>query len=174
MNRPHKLVAVAVAALVVFGIASIAYGGSGSTSPKVTAATDPTNRHVATALGLSVDAAQVLAHAQQLGNAANACLLAHGAIEEANHTISDPSGNAQDACSAEISENESFLDSSTFAAAIQEGRPKLDAAGACFQKITGIPPGYIIQYPGQELSAERQAQIDLGTKTCFREDGLPK
>jgi hypothetical protein len=129
---------------------------------------------VATALGLSLDAAQVVAHAQALGNAAKACLLAHGATEDANHTVSDPSGGAQNACSTQIAENESFLDSPTLAGALQEARPKLDAAGACFQKITGIPPGYIIKYPGQVISAARKAQIDLGTQTCFRGDGLPK
>ena len=174
MRHTRQVVAAVVAALVVFGVASIAYGGSSSTQPKVSAATDPTNRDVATALGLSVDAARVVAHAQALGNAAKACLLAHGATEDANHTISDPSGSAQNACSTQIAENESFLDSPTFAGALQEARPKLDAAGACFQKITGIPPGGMIKDEGQVISAARQAQIDLGTKTCFRDDGLPK
>jgi hypothetical protein len=159
-----------VAALLVAALLAITATASGVLHIPISPQDDPTANHAASALGLSADEAAILLRAQQLGDAANACMLAHGATP-VNGGLDDPDRVAADACKAENNANEDFLDSRAFRAVEQSMLPAIMDAARCFQRVTGVQPGTMIDEDGDRPS---EAVLAAGRAECFQPNGLPK
>lgn len=169
------IIVLGVAVLGAIGIAA-ALAQSGTTTGaadvrQAAGAGDDTAR-VASALGLAASDRATLAKAQALGRQATRCLLAHGATQEPGGAVSDPTGEAMEACVAAIEANEAFLGSADFAAVLKAAQPKFEAAARCFSRVSGIPPGTIIK--AHDLTPELQRRLDEAQSQCFRPDGLPR
>jgi hypothetical protein len=160
----------ALGAVIIASLLAITGTASGLIHIPISEQDDPTANHAASALRLSADQAAVLLKAQQLGQVANACYLAHGATE-INGGMNDPGGTAALACKAEISANEGFLDSDEFRAVEAAALPRIMEAARCFQSYTGVKPGTMIGDDGKRPS---EAVLAAGRAACFRPNGLPK
>lgn len=159
-----------IAVLLVTSLLAITATASGVLHIPISEQDDPTANHAASAMRLSADEAAVLLQAQQLGNVAKACMLAHGATP-INGGLEDPGRVAADACKAEIDANEGFLDSPAFRAVEHSMLPAVMAAARCFQLATGVGPGTMI---GEDGKRPPEAVLAAGRAECFRPNGLPK
>jgi len=155
---------------VIVSLLAITATASGLVHIAISEQDDPTANHAASALGLSADEAAVLLKAQNLGQAAKACFLAHGATVAADDTLNDPPDAAKRACQAEINANEAYLDSPAFAAAMRSATPAIQDAARCFQTYTGVKPGTMI---GENGARPSEATLAAARAACFRPNGLP-
>lgn len=169
------IIVLGIAVVGAIGVAAaLAQGGgtTGAADVRQAARVGDDTARVASALALAASERAALAKAQTLGKQATRCLLAHGAAQGAEGAVTDATGQATAACSAEIEANEAFLSSADFAAVLKAAQPQFEAASRCFSRVSGVAPGTII-HP-DELTSALQRRLDQAQSQCFREDGLPR
>jgi hypothetical protein len=157
--------ALVVVALLVVGILVVPQGGRSPEAIHAKAVRDAAAAfdvgQVSAALGLSADAAEVLAEAHAEAADATACLIENGAVEVAGGGIEDPGGTATVACQSVLDANEANLSSAAYTMMVEEAEPLRDSAVECELRLGDRPDGLTTEVPG------------VGSPVCWAEDGQP-